>query len=108
MAKKRSAPPEKFIDWLIRMEPNRVAKKMGLDPSAVRHWRLGTGLPSPKHMRTLVELSGRALSYEEMIESFFANRAERKKKAALKKIRKVKFSKTTDFISKTTDFDLGA
>jgi len=58
----------KFIAWIddIGIEP--LAEKLGIDPSAVSHWRRGHCHPQVRHMKKIVELSKGKLTYQEIIE----------------------------------------
>lgn len=58
----------KFIAWIDEIGIEPLAEKLGIDPSAVSHWRRGHCWPQVKHIKRIRELSRGALTYEDIIE----------------------------------------
>lgn len=65
---KSSKSVSKFITWIDDIGIEVLAQKLGIDASAVSHWRRGHCWPQVKHIKRIRELSKGTLTYEDIIE----------------------------------------
>lgn len=56
-----------FIQWVNEYGRMKLAKDLGIDPSAVSHWRRGQH-PTIHHMKKIVKLSKGKVRYEHIID----------------------------------------
>lgn len=54
--------------WIADKGVTHVAEILGVNPSAVRHWRLGNCRPNVTQMRAIKRATKGAISYDEMID----------------------------------------
>lgn len=66
MAKKKQA----FVIWLNAQSRVELAKKLGILPSAINHWKHHRCLPGAAVMRKIQTLSGGKITYAVMINEF--------------------------------------
>jgi hypothetical protein len=66
-------------DWINSEGLYEVARKLKVNRVTVDYWRKGIGLPKPQIMREIVKLTDGKVSYEEMIETYFARRSNHNK-----------------------------
>lgn len=65
---KRTKKPILFEDWIEDIGPQKLAKKLHLDPMTINHWRAGRSDPRVVHMRKIKKISRGLISYEQMID----------------------------------------
>ena len=58
-------------DWIEREGASKIAEKLGVEVSTVRHWRTGHCLPSDKQKRAIKKESKGAVSYDSIIDPHF-------------------------------------
>lgn len=61
-------------DWINANGVQAIAELLGVEDSAVRHWRRGHCLPRAEQMREIKRVSKGQVSYESMIDVFFEAR----------------------------------
>ncbi len=57
-----------FVDWIEREGVKTVAKRLGVDPFTVLHWKAGRHEPRVEHMRQIKRLTGGEIGYERIID----------------------------------------
>lgn len=65
MAKRK---PITLEAWIAEKGVSHVAELLGVNPSAVRHWRLGNCRPNVTQMRAIKKITKGAITYEELID----------------------------------------
>ena len=61
-------------DWIDREGAGKLAAKLNVKASTVRHWKNGHCLPSDKQKRAIKKLSKGEVTYDSMIDPHFENR----------------------------------
>lgn len=58
--------PITFAGWIATFGVRKLAKRLGVDPSAVSKWAKGTAQPNLDHAATILELAGGKLSASDL------------------------------------------
>lgn len=58
-------------DWIDREGATKLAQKLGVEVSTVRHWRRGHCLPSDTQKRAIKRISKGEVSYDSIIDPHF-------------------------------------
>jgi DNA-binding transcriptional regulator YiaG len=65
----------KLIDFIEKQSTGKLAKKLNVQASRVSNWRVGRCLPDDKLKMAIVKLSKGKVSYKNIIEDFYNEKA---------------------------------
>lgn len=57
-----------FKAWIDEKGTEEISLKLGVDPSTVRHWRLGNCYPRVEQMRIIKKITKGEIGYEQIID----------------------------------------
>lgn len=59
-----------FISWVDEYGAAKLARRLGIDRSAVTHWRVGRNCPRPEQMHTIRKLSKGRVTCDHIVDHF--------------------------------------